>query len=223
MRMIEAERRRRAELGKIQRMEEKLRREHRQRHIDIWKCQLEEEDELLQQRRDVFARRSSTLSSFSQLEEEEGLNQQRLDLFARRSSSFPPPFIYASASESQDEIDQDSTTYPPREIDLKTDPEQYDHVSPQRHEKKQCPRIRCADICTKEQLRDTYISQAMYAKEKDHKIVPHMDIADDDVSAPPHLIAVEDVSDEEEENECLDSIWGHRIPAKRPSTVRHTC
>lgn len=213
-RMIKAERRREAELGRIEGMKEKLRREDQQRRMDMWECQPEEEEELLQHRRDVFARRSSSLSSRPQLGEEEELHQHRLELFSRSSSSFPPLFIYASASESQDEIDQDFAVSMPMTTVVKTDPWQ------PRHKKIQDRRIRyAAGFCTEEQLRDTPRKEN-HAKKNDQDIV---------ALAPLHIIAVDDVSDDDsegegEDDENLDSIWGSRIAApRRPSTLRHTC
>lgn len=216
-RLIKAEHRQRAELRRIERMKEELRREDHQRLMDIWDCQPEEEEDLLQQRRDVFARRSSTLSSCPKLGEEEEVHQHRLGLFSRRSSSFPPLFIYASASESQDDTDQDDTISLPTTTVLKTDHRQ------EMRTKTQYPRIRYTEgICTEEQVRGTPRRET-HVKKDEQDIVPNMDNADDDALAPPHIIAEDDISDDEEEegedDENLDSIWGNRITAKRHSTL----
>mmetsp|Transcript_2505 Transcript_2505/g.4452 ORF Transcript_2505/g.4452 Transcript_2505/m.4452 type:complete len:219 (+) Transcript_2505:278-934(+) len=139
-----------------------------------------------------------------ELEEEEELCQCRLDMLATRDdrvddmsvSSCPPAFIHAG--ESQDELENKHSSHssapvPPRTILLKPS----EHVSQYEKNKHNITRRRAGtennNICTEEP------DQAAN------------NIDDDETSAPLHIIAVEDLSDDEED-EDLDSIWIDQAP-----------
>ena len=128
-RMIEAESRRRAELERIQCIEEKLKMDDHRRQIEIQLWQLDEEEELCQRRLDILARR-----------DDDGVE-----------TIFPPSFIYVSVF--QDELEdnnnsQDSATSPPRSVALKPD----EQVTASRHRNKHNTRRRAdtdiSSICT---------------------------------------------------------------------------
>ena len=108
----------------------------------------------------------------------------------------PPSFIYAIVS--QDELEdnnnsQDSVTSPLRSVALKPD----EQVTASRHRNKHNTRRRAdtdlSNICTKEHHQDPD------------------NIDDDETSAPPHLTAVEMVSDDEEDEDFV-SIWIDQAP-----------
>jgi len=136
-----------------------------------------------------------------ELEEEEELCQCRLDMLATRDdrvddmsvSSCPPAFIHAS--ESQDELEdkhssQDSVIDPPRTILLKPS-EHLSQYEKNKHNTRRRAGTDSTNICT----------------EEPHQAANNID--DEYALAPPHIIGVEDVSDDEEEDDedDLNSVW----------------
>ena len=183
-RMIEADRRRHAELEHETRRMKKLREEERRRQMDVWQCQIEEDEEMRRHHLDFLLRR----------------DYERMDSFVSASSS-PPAFIYACVS--PDETDhQDNATYPPR-----TASRHEQKQGPRRRaDTIICGEEHCT-ICKEERKEHSH-----HANEANQVIDPNATEVDEEVDAsvPPHIMAKDRSDDEEEDDDDeddLNSLW----------------
>ena len=201
----EANRRRLARLERIRRMEEQLRKEEIAREMEIYHWQHEEEED--QQRH------HSRLDLLSQREEGEDRGDDDT-MFA--PSSYPPQFIYATISKSQDEVEAPADKSPPKMPSLGLDGQNM-HCFQGRGNDLPVPDIN---------LQAQHSQQEEIQEVSDEKM--EMD-EDNDTSVPPHIIA-NDVSDDDNENDdddddILNSIWDQVPPPPwlNPSEKFQTC
>lgn len=216
-RLIQDEPRRRAEVEHIMiRMEEKE-KEMRQWH-------LEKKEELRHRTLERMLARRNYIDEVD--------TNTSLSTITTRSSiiRFPPPPIYAPpppiyASVPQGDLDddkiQDSSTYPTT-ILLKSDDGRMASHTTSIHEKKQGQRRRAdtdlSTICSEDQ--NYYGAPESQVKQvNDMETEPNMDIDEDDAtSVPPHIIAMEALSDDEEDDDNEDiqpmgpPIWRNQFP-----------
>lgn len=193
-------RRRQAELERMRRMEEKYKTEGVLRHVEVRQRQLEEEGEELDRHSlDLLPR---------------GDMVDHIEDTTSFSNILPPPYASISHDDLEDEF---AGICPPRTIQILIKPVR---VTASRSDMKQAEG-RCTDtfstIRTKEnqphgESRQDYRGN----KQKDEmnqemnervETSSSMDIDDNDTSVPLHIIAAQDLSDDEEEEEDLDSIW----------------
>lgn len=190
----EANRRRLARLERIRRMEEQLRKEEIAREAEIYNWHHEEEDQ---------QGHHSRLDLLSQ--REEGKDRGDDDtMFA--PSSYPPQFIYATISKSQDEVEVPAAKSPPKMPSLGLD-----------GQNTHCPSRYCDDLPV-----PSINLQAQHSQQEERREVndEQMEIDEDnDTSVPPHIIA-NDVSDDDNENDdddddILNNIWD-QVPSIPP-------
>mmetsp|Transcript_25064 Transcript_25064/g.47941 ORF Transcript_25064/g.47941 Transcript_25064/m.47941 type:complete len:222 (-) Transcript_25064:376-1041(-) len=134
------------------------------------------------------------------IEMEEGLRQWRPDMLDEknddRSKTMSCPLLFEDHSPSQD-----SATFPPRLIVLKS----IEQVIALRQSKQSTARgvySGLSSICTEEHHQDLD------------------NIENNEISAPPHIIVVKEISDDEEDK-GLDSIWMDNIDNDEISAPTH--
>lgn len=192
--MVKTERRRQAEMDQMQLIEDKLQMQERQRQMEIRQWELVDDD--------VY--------------EEEELRQRRLGLVASKNNivsdsqaeaillpnSFFPPLPNLASSIHHSEL-EDSATHPPKTIVLKHSMQDI----PPRKDGKQCRRHTDPGICPVhiKDSDDQARIEDMILKEQQAR---NGDIDEDDATETLHIIAEEDISDDEDEDdEDLNSIW----------------
>ena len=187
----QANRRRLARLERIRRMEEQLIKEEMARETEIynWQHEQAEEDE---------QRHYSRLDLLSQREE----GEERGDDDIMLASSYPPQFIYATISKSQEEVEEPTAKPPP-----KIPSGQNMH-----HRSRYCNDLPVPSI----NLQAQHSQQEEIQEVSDEKMETD---EDNDTSVPPHIIA-NDVSDDDNENDdddddILKSIWD-QVPSIPP-------
>ena len=204
---------RRAQVERVmRRMEEKLKMEERRRQEkEMRQWHLEKKEELRRRTLErMLARRNYS----------DEVVDTNMSLSIIR---FPPPPIYASVPQGDlddDEI-QDSSTYPTT-ILLKSDDGRMASHTTSIHEKKQGQRRRAdtdlSTICSEDQNYHG-APESQVKQVNDMETEPNMDIDEDDAtSVPPHIIAMEALSDDEEDDDNEDiqpmgpPIWRNQFP-----------
>ena len=189
----QANRRRLARLDRIRRMEEQLRKEEMARETEIYNWQ-HEQAEIEDKQRNY-----SRLDLLSQREE----GEDRDDIML--ASSYPPQFIYATISKSQEEVEESTAKPPPKMPSLGLEGQNMHRQS------RYCNDLPVPSI----NLQAQHSQQEGIQEVSDEK----MEIDEDnDTSVPPHIIA-NDVSDdgdnENDDDDILNSIWD-QVPSIPP-------